>query len=705
MIKAKPGLPYPLGATWDGMGVNFALYSRNATGVELCLFDNVGAKRESETVIFTEYTDQVWHCYLPEVRPGQLYAYRVHGPWAPLEGHRFNPNKLVLDPYAKSVVRDISWHDSMYGYKVGSRLEDLQMDRRNNTRYAPLASVIDQSFQWGDDRPPRTPWSDTFIYEAHVKGMTMLNPEVPKHLRGTYTGLCSDPIISHLKSLGVTAIELMPVHHKVDDRRLTELGLSNYWGYNTLNFFSPEARYSSGDSVKEFKSMVRKFHANNIEVILDVVYNHTAEGNHLGPTLSFRGIDNQAYYRLKSEDPRYYMDFTGCGNTLNVQEPRILQFIMDSLRYWITEMHVDGFRFDLASALARELYDVNQLGAFFTIIHQDPIISQVKLIAEPWDVGEGGYQVGNFPVLWTEWNGKYRDTIRSFIKGDSGRLPEFTTRLTGSSDLYGGVKRPYSSINLVTCHDGFTLHDQVSYNKKHNHSNGEDSRDGHNDNISWNCGVEGETTDSEIIALRDRQMRNFLTTLLLSSGVPMLSGGDEHMRTQKGNNNAYCQDNEISWTPWELNERQSDFLQFVKTVSKLRQNNPVLRRKSFFSGEVNPETKTRDIEWYHFSGHIMAESDWHNSDLRSVGVMLVGTEIQDINPDGEKVEGDTLFLAFNLSDESKELILPTVTDRSYWVLELDTSFSHESEISSVIKVYQQDERSVAVFKLLGVNDS
>jgi glycogen operon protein len=537
-MRIWPGRPYPLGATWDGAGVNFALFSEHAVGVELCLFDSPGASKESQRIPFAHHTDQVWHTYLPDALPGQLYGYRVQGPYEPARGHRFNANKVLLDPYAKAIGRVLRWDDALFGYKIGDPAGDLSFDDRDSAAFAPLAMVVDAAFTWGDDRPPRTPWHKTLIYELHVRGFTQRHPAVPENLRGSYAGLASEAVIDHLLSLGVTAVELMPVHHFVRDRHLLEKGLSNYWGYNTLSYLAPEPAYDAPanplNAVQEFKAMVRALHTAGIEVILDVVYNHTAEGNQLGPTLSWRGIDNACYYRL-APDARYYMDFTGCGNTLHMVHPRVLQLIMDSLRYWVLDMHVDGFRFDLASTLARELYEVNRLGAFFDIIHQDPVLSRVKLIAEPWDVGPGGYQVGNFPVLWTEWNGKYRDLLRRFWKGDGGLSRELATRLAGSSDLYQQTGRaPYASINLITCHDGFTLQDLVSYNDKHNEANGEGNRDGSNDNNSWNCGVEGPTNDLAIRALREQQKRNLIGTLFLSQGVPMLLGGDELSHAQKG---------------------------------------------------------------------------------------------------------------------------------------------------------------------------
>src|SRR5919106_4393487 len=560
LMRVWPGSPAPLGATWDGEGTNFAVFSEHATAVDLCLFSHSEDGHESSRIRLGERTDQIWHAYLPDVRPGQLYGFRVHGPYEPMEGHRFNPAKLLLDPYAKAVSGVIRWSDALSGYTMEQPMEtrDLVPDPSDSAAGLPKCVVVESAFSWGDDKHPRTPWNRTVIYEAHVKGMTMLHPDVPEEIRGTYLGLATDPIIDHLLSLGVTAIELLPVHHFVTERRLAEMGLVNYWGYSSIGYFAPDVRYATGglgQQVAEFKSMVKRFHRAGLEVILDVVYNHTAEGNHLGPTLSFRGIDNAAYYRLLHDDPRYYMDYTGCGNTLNMLHPRVLQMIMDSLRYWITEMHVDGFRFDLAAALARELHEVDRLGAFFDIIHQDPVISQVKLIAEPWDLGEGGYQVGRFPVGWTEWNGKYRDVIRDYWKGEGGLIGDLAYRVAGSSDLYEhSGRRPYASVNFVTAHDGFTLRDLVSYNEKHNEANKDDNRDGENHNRSWNCGAEGPTDDPEIRALRLRQTRILLASLLLSQGVPMLLAGDEVGHSQQGNNNAYCQDNELTWLSWEIGE-------------------------------------------------------------------------------------------------------------------------------------------------------
>jgi isoamylase len=619
-LRVWPGSPYPLGATWDGVGVNFAVFSEHATRVELCLFDAVDAELESLTIPLPEQTDMVWHGYLPDIHPGQLYSYRVHGPYTPHAGHRFNPNKLVMDPYAKVVGRATRWHHALFGFDAATH-DDSTFDTRDSAPYAPLAAVVDNAFTWGDDRRLRTPWHETLIYELHVKGFTQLHPLVPETLRGTYLGLASEPSIRHLTSLGVTAVELMPVHHHTDEWHLIRRGLRNYWGYNTLSYFAPDIRYTAAsspvESVREFKMMVRALHAAGLEVILDVVYNHTAEGNQLGPTLSLRGIDNATYYRLQPHDRRLYEDFTGCGNTLNMRSPRVLQLIMDSLRYWVLEMHVDGFRFDLASALARELHAVDKLGAFFDIIHQDPVISQVKLIAEPWDLGEGGYQVGNFPTKWTEWNGKYRDAVRRFWRGDDGVVSELATRLAGSSDLYEqSGRRPYASVNFITAHDGFTLADLVSYRQKHNEANGEENRDGENHNLSWNCGVEGPTDDRRIQDLRERQRRNLVATLMFSSGVPMISGGDELGRTQHGNNNGYCQDNEISWTHWDLSPAQREFHDLTRREVRLWKDHPLLRRRKFFQGRRIRGADVLDFTWVDPSGQEMRDESWSSPAVR-----------------------------------------------------------------------------------------
>ena len=700
-----PGQPYPLGASWNGLGVNFAIYSEHATKVELCLFESVQATRESERLVLPEQTNMVWHGYLPDIRPGQLYGYRVYGPYEPAAGHRFNPHKVVLDPYAKAIGRPVRWDDSMFGYTVGHPDADLSFDARDNAAFAPLAAVADEAFTWGDDQPPRTPWHKTVIYEMHVRGFSKLQHRLPERIRGTYEALSTETAINHLVKLGVTAVELMPVHHHSYDRHLVERGLANYWGYNTLAFFAPNIRYAAAatpdESVREFKRMVRALHAAGLEVILDVVYNHTAEGNQLGPTLSLRGVDNQAYYRLTPGDPRFYLDFTGCGNTLNMQSPHVLQLIMDSLRYWVLEMHVDGFRFDLASALARELYDVDRLGAFFDIIHQDPVISQVKLIAEPWDLGAGGYQVGNFPVLWTEWNGKYRDAVRRFWRGDGNTVSELASRLAGSNDLYEpSGRRPYASINFITAHDGFTLHDLVSYNEKHNEANGDGNTDGESHNLSWNCGVEGETDDPAIVALRERQKRNLMATLLLSQGVPMISGGDELGRTQQGNNNAYCQDNEISWTRWDLTPLQRDFLEFTRRLIEVRREQPVLRRRRFFRGRAVRGAGVKDIAWFEPSGAEMTDESWTAGFVRSLGVRLEGHAIDEVDEKGGPIVGDTLLVLLNGHHEPMTFSVPEEGAGDRWVLLIDTNHSAvpDEGLPGGAR-YELDGRSLALFRL------
>jgi len=673
MTAVWPGKPVPLGATWDGQGVNFALFSEHAEKVELCLVDPK-ARRETERITMPEQTDQVWHCYLPEVRPGRLYGYRVYGPYAPEQGHRYNPNKFLLDPYAKAIAGSLRWSDALYGYRIGNPREDLSFDRRDSHAGMPKCIVVDTAFSWGDDRPPQTSWPDTVIYELHVKGFTMRHPEVPAKLRGTYAALGTMPVIEYLKRLGVTAVELMPTHYYLDDRVLVERGLRNYWGYNTIGYFAPDTRYSATGHIAEFKTMVKALHVAGIEVIQDVVYNHTAEGNQLGPTLCFRGIDNHAYYRLEPENARYYKDFTGCGNTLNAQHPRVLQIIMDSLRYWVLEMHVDGFRFDLASALARELYEVDRLGAFFDIIHQDPVLSQVKLIAEPWDLGEGGYQIGNFPVGWAEWNGRYRDTVRTYWKGDGGKLGDLAYRLTGSSDLYAqGGRRPTSSINFVTCHDGFTLQDLVSYNDKHNEANLEDNRDGTNQNLSWNCGVEGPSEDPTINALRARQKRNFMATLLLSQGVPMLWAGDEVARTQRGNNNAYCQDGELSWLNWDPASIDIELLDFVRGLISLRSRHPVFRRRRFFRGGAVPGRNEKDLMWLSSDGKEMGEEQWRNDGARSIGMYISGHSIEETDEYGRRVLDDDFILLFNAYHEDTSFAAPLHLPDSSWKVLIDTA--------------------------------
>jgi len=701
-MRVWPGAPYPLGATWDGGGVNFALFSEHATGVELCLFDSPEATVESVTIPLTEQTDMVWHGYLPDIRPGQLYGYRVHGPHAPARGHRFNRHKVLLDPYAKVIGRRGAWHSSLYGYPAG-RSTDERHDE-DSAPYAPLAAVIDASFTWGDDRPPRTPWHETIIYELHVKGFSKLNPQVPEPLRGTYLGLASEAGIAHLKALGVTAVELMPVHHHLDEARLVEHGLVNYWGYNTLAYFAPDTRYAVSpaplDCVREFKTMVRGLHAAGLEVILDVVYNHTAEGDDRGPTLSLRGIDNASYYRLQPDDRRRYQDFTGCGNTLNMRSPRVLQLIMDSLRYWVLEMHVDGFRFDLASALARELHAVDKLGAFFDIIHQDPVLSTVKLIAEPWDLGEGGYQVGNFPPRWAEWNGKYRDTMRAFWRGDGGGVSELATRLSGSSDLYAQSGRlPYASVNFITSHDGFTMADLVSYAHKHNEANLEGNRDGENHNISWNCGAEGASTDAAVAACRRKHRRNLMTSLLLSHGVPMLSGGDELGRTQGGNNNAYCQDNAISWTAWTLDPDAQAFLTFVQRLIALRRSQPVLRRRRFFLGRSIRGAQVKDVAWLDTSAREMTDRDWSAPHVRHLGVLLAGDAIDEVDERGRHIQGDSLLILLNAALEATTFSLPAAPGGESWRLVFDTSLDEGAiQELAVAGPYRLDAQTAAVFR-------
>jgi len=694
-----PGKPFPRGATWDGEGVNFALFSENADKVELCLFDNKG-RREIQRIEMRDCTSDIWHCYLPEARPGLLYGYRVYGPYRPEQGHRFNPNKLLIEPYAKDIIGRLAWSEAHYGYRIGSKNEDLSFDRRDNAAGMPKCMVIDPAFTWGDDRPPRIPWNDTVIYEMHVKGFTMRHPDIPPQLRGTYAGLATAPAIEHLKRLGITTVELMPVHTYLDDHRLVKQGLRNYWGYNSFGFFAPDARYSATGVVSEFKTMVKTLHTAGIEVILDVVYNHTAEGNQLGPTLAFRGVDNASYYRLNPENPRIYVDYTGCGNTLNMQHPRVLQLIMDSLRYWVLEMHVDGFRFDLASALARELHEVDRLGAFFDIIQQDPVISQVKLVAEPWDLGEGGYQVGNFPVGWAEWNDKYRDTMRAYWKGDGGLIGEFAQRFTGSSDLYGASRRsPNASINFVTAHDGFTLHDLVSYNEKHNAANLEENRDGNNNNISWNCGVEGPTDNPAIIALRERQQRNFLATLMLSQGVPMLLSGDEIGHRQAGNNNAYCQDNELSWLDWDLDSGRRDLLEFVKRVIRLRRSHPVFRKRHFFQGRPIRGKDIKDIMWLSPDGNEMSDDEWNKSFARCLGVYLSGEVLNERDDRGCAIADDNFLLLFNADHEEIRFTIAKYDLDTEWEVLLDTDFGNGLPSERRLQagtIYPLQGRSVAM---------
>jgi glycogen operon protein len=699
-MRVWPGRPYPLGATWDGRGTNFAIASPHAAKVELVLFDAIASTMESVCIQLHSRTDTVWHAYLPDIRPGQLYGYRVYGPWDPKTGARFNPAKVLLDPYAKAVGRPLAPHPSLYGFLFESR--GLEIDTSDSAPYAPLGAVIDPAFDWRDDAPPATPWSETVIYELHVKGFTALHPDVPEEQRGTYLGLASAPSIRHLLDLGVTAVELMPVHSHADEPGLVHRGLTNYWGYNSLAYFAPDARFASGGSsatvVDQFKTMVRTLHESGLEVILDVVYNHTAEGNHLGPSLSLRGIDNATYYRLDPKDHSRYEDFTGTGNTLNMQSPDVLRLIMDSLRYWVQEMHVDGFRFDLASALARELYAVDRLSAFFDVIHQDPVISRVKLIAEPWDVGEGGYQVGNFPPGWTEWNGKYRDTVRRFWRGDAGMLPELTTRLAGSSDLYGVSGRsPHASINFVTSHDGFTLADLVSYAERHNEANGEDNHDGDPANFSWNEGVEGPAADEAIRARREQQRRNLLFTLMVAVGVPMISGGDEVGRTQGGNNNAYCHDSPMSWTPWG-DEADEGFLAFARALVAFRREQPVLQRRTFLRGR---RRGAADVLWLRPDGQEMTDQDWADPERRVIQMLLDGQAIPDVDPEGERIVGRTLLLVFNGGDETAEVTLPPQDGpASRWERVIDTARpSGPAHVLTGGKIWTMAAKSAAAFKL------
>ncbi len=669
-MRIWPGGPLRLGATWDGEGVNFALFSHHATGVDLCLFDSKDHTRETHRIPLKERTNRIWHCYLPDVRPGQLYAYRVHGPYAPHQGQRFNPNKLVLDPYALAVAGQVEWHDDLFAYQVGHPDGDLTFSTTDSARYLPKCVVVDEAFTWGDDRPPQVPWSDTVIYEAHVKGMTMRHPDVPEHLRGTYLGLASDAILDHLLSLGVTAIELLPVHHFLQDRRLHDMGLANYWGYQTISFFAPDPRYATGNrgqQVNQFKTMVKAFHRVGIEVILDVVYNHTGEGNQLGPHLCFRGVDNQSYYRLVPHNERYYQDFTGCGNSINVLNPRALQLILDSLRHWVVDMHVDGFRFDLAPTLARDPFEFDSYSRFFGVVQQDPVLSRVKLIAEPWDIGPGGYRLGGFPPGWAEWNGRYRDCTRRYWHGDEGQVPELASRLSGSSDIFQASDRgPYASINFITCHDGYTLRDLVSYEQKHNLANGEGNRDGHDHNISRNWGHEGETRAAWVNRMRERMMKNFMATLAFSQGVPMISHGDELGRTQKGNNNAYCQDSELTWIDWDLDDHAREMLEFVQRVFKVSRSNPVFRRRRFFAGNPTTDRGLKDVQWVRPDGREMTDEDWRNPKNRVLGMLIHGAASDDVDERGRPNMGQTLLLLLNSSNRARQFRLPDVPERGYW---------------------------------------
>ncbi|HEX5194202.1 MAG TPA: glycogen debranching protein GlgX [Solirubrobacteraceae bacterium] len=679
MNEVWPGRPFPLGASYDGHGTNFSLFSENAEAVELCLFDGDGDEQAERRIHVTERRAHNWHCYLPGIGPGQRYGYRVHGPYAPAEGHRFNPEKLLIDPYAKAIEGTVDWSadvDVLPYVPNGDPDDDYEPDDSDDATVVPKSIVIDDSFDWEGDRRLQTPFADTIIYEAHVKGFTMRHPEVREDLRGTYAGLASEPALDYLRTLGITAVELLPIHHICDESFLHDKGLRNYWGYSTIGYFAPYSEYAAtgrrGQQVDEFKGMVKALHQAGIEVILDVVYNHTAEGNHLGPMLSFKGVDNSSYYRLVPDDPRYYMDFTGTGNSLNPVHPAVLRMIMDSLRYWVTECHVDGFRFDLASALAREFYDVDRLSAFFDTIHQDPVLSQVKLIAEPWDVGPGGYQVGNFPVLWSEWNGVYRDTMRDFWRA-AAPVGQFAERLAGSSDLYESDGRdPFASINFITAHDGFTLRDLVSYNEKHNEANLEDNQDGTDDNRSWNCGAEGDTDDPEILELRARQQRNFLTTLFVSQGSPMLLGGDERGRTQGGNNNAWCQDTELSWYDWDETDDAAALERFTRRLIRLRSEHCTFRRETFLRGhELSEDETLPDVWWFRPDGRRMTGRDWEHGEA-VLGMFLNGEAIPTPGRRGERITDDSFVLLFNAHGEDREFVLPPKRMGARWALELCT---------------------------------
>jgi isoamylase len=702
MLKFRilPGESYPRGATYHGRGVNFSLFSENATSVEVCLFDHIADAEPHTILALHERTALTWHGFIPGLKPGQLYAYRVGGPYEPQRGHRFNRNKLLLDPYAKAIAGDVTWDDALFGYCVDDPAADLSFDKRESSVFMPKCVIVDPRFDWKGDKPPRIPWNESIIYEAHVKGFTKLHPAIPSAIRGTYAGLASEPVIDHLHKLGITAIELLPVQQHVNDRFLLERGLSNYWGYNTIGFFAPDCRYSSsgllGQQVVEFKEMVRTLHKAGIEVILDVVYNHTAEGSHLGPTLCFRGIDNASYYNLNPENPRLSHDFSGCGGSFNMRHPRVLQFIMDSLRYWVIEMHVDGFRFDLAATLAREFFEVEKLSTFFDMIAQDPVLSQVKLIAEPWDLGPGGYQVGNFPHLWTEWNGKYRDTVRKFWKGDGGQLSDLGYRLTGSSDLYETSNRkPFASINFITCHDGFTVRDLVTYYDKHNEANREENRDGSNDNHSWNYGVEGPTPDPALQRLRIRQMKNMLATLLLSQGVPMLFAGDEFGKSKNGNNNTYCQDNELSWIDWNHDESATDLVEYVSLLIRIRKEHPTFHRKKFFGGKTLLGGQARDLHWIRPDGSEMSEADWTNGWARSLGLLIPGSGIDDVNKHGKRIIDDTFFLILNA--EPKPIVFTMPPSRIHWVLTFDTGHAVDTDAISPLTGYTMEAYSLALF--------
>ncbi|MCK8783021.1 glycogen debranching protein GlgX [Roseomonas sp. NAR14] len=702
--RVREGLPFPLGATWDGLGVNFALFSASATKVELCLFDETG-EQELERIELPEYTDEVWHGYVPDARPGTIYAYRVHGPYEPEAGHRFNANKLLLDPYAKGLVGEIRWNPAHFGYKMETG-DDLTFDERDSGPYMPKCRVVDSAYTWGQDRKPAIPWDRTIFYETHVKGFTRLHPAVPEALRGTYAGLTTPEVVDYIRSLGVTSVELLPIHAFVQDSHLVEKGLANYWGYNTIGFFAPELRYAATrterrGAASEFKEMVARLHAANLEVILDVVYNHTAEGNEKGPTLSFKGIDNNSYYRLMPDEKRYYINETGTGNTVNLSHPRVLQMVTDSLRYWAQEMHVDGFRFDLATILAREPYGFDEGGGFLDSCRQDPVLSSVKLIAEPWDCGPGGYQVGGFAPGWAEWNDKYRDTVRAFWKGEDGKLAEFAKRLTGSGDVFDRRgRRPWASVNFITAHDGFCLTDLVSYNEKHNEANGENNNDGHSHNLSWNCGVEGPTDDPEVCALRERQKRNLLATLLVSQGTPLILAGDELGRTQKGNNNTYCQDNELNWINWEgITDADHELIEFTRKLVALRNTLPILRRARFFTGEYNEELDVRDARWLTPSGDDMGEAQWNDPTARCFGLLLDGrAQATGIRRPGADA---TALIVMNAHYDVVEFRLPEIAGGNIWHCLLDTNVVGNPEVERFGSgdTYLVTGRSVLLFAL------
>jgi isoamylase len=699
--RVQAGAPYPLGATWDGRGVNFALFSAHATRVELCLFDIQG-RRELERIDMPEYTDEVWHAYLPDARPGTVYGYRVHGPYEPAAGHRFNPHKLVLDPYAKALAGALHWTDALFGYRLGAPREDLSFDRRDSARAMLKCRVIDPAFTWGRHRAPRIPWERTILYETHVRGYTMLHPLVPPPLRGTFAGLAQHEVVSHIKNLGVTTVELLPVHAFIDDRYLVERGLRNYWGYNSIGFFAPDPRYLATPFVNEIKEMVARLHDAGLEVVLDVVYNHTAEGNERGPTLSFKGIDNASYYRLMPDEPRYYINDTGTGNTLNLSHPRVLQLVLDSLRYWAAEMRVDGFRFDLGTILGREVHGFDQGGGFFDAVHQDPVLAETKLIAEPWDIGPGGYQVGNFPPGWAEWNDRYRDTLRAFWKGDEGQLPQVASRLSASGDLFHRRgRRPWASVNFITAHDGFTLHDLVSYNDKHNEANGEDNRDGHSHNLSWNHGAEGPTSDPAIKALRERQKRNLLATLLFSLGTPMLLAGDELGRSQSGNNNAYCQDNEIGWIDWlGIDEDGRRLADFVAELIALRRSFTALHRNRFLTGQHDPKLGAKDVTWLTPDATEMTEGQWQDAHGRCFGALLDGrAQPADSGRPGNDA---TLLLVLNAHHEPLSFKLPEVAGGTTWLRLIDTAAPERGDDPPVLRSgerYDTTDRSLQLFAL------